>query len=111
MNHPDATLIELRYEKDDEIGLFKLISIYNYKGYNFQIVQDWSPEAPMAYSAGTDEYFYKDFMDKQIICSVDPDSDSLDGLLILEDSIVMISTDNLPETEALYDNLALFKNQ
>lgn len=111
LNNPEVKLKEVLFNKNDEIGLYKLIIIYDYHGADFQIIQDWSADAPMAYSAGTDEYFYKNFMDKQIICSVDPDSDSLDGLLILEDSIVMISTDNLPETEALFNDLALFKNQ
>ena len=42
LDNPEAKLKSLRYNKDDEIGLSSLVSIYDYHGYEFLLIQDWS---------------------------------------------------------------------
>lgn len=110
LNNPEAKLVELRYNTGEPNGICALISVYNCHGIEFSITQEWGLTASSVYSTGTNEYFYKDFMDKQIICSVDSRKGSLDGLLFLDNSKIKFSTDNSPEAEALYDALELYQH-
>lgn len=106
LDNPEATLKLLRYNKDDEIGISSLVSIYDYQGHEFTLIQDWSDTgSPTAYFFGENEIFYKDYQDKQMICCIDTRDDTANGVLILDDSQVIISSENLPELWALFDQL------
>ncbi|MEY8382689.1 hypothetical protein AALG83_05900 [Christensenellaceae bacterium 44-20] len=106
LDNPEARLKTLHYNKDDEIGLSVLVSIYDYQGHEFTLIQDWSDTgSPVAYFFGENEIFYKDYQDKQIICCIDTRDDTANGVLILDDSQVIIGSENLPELWALFDQL------
>ena len=106
LDNSEATLKTLHYNKDDEIGLSVLVSIYDYRGHEFTLIQDWSDTgSPDAFFFGENEIFYKNYQDKQMICCIDTRDDTANGLLLLDDSQVMIGSENLPELWALFDQL------
>ena len=110
VDDPELKLLEIRYTYDEEIGLSIADMSYEYRGHKFWMWQDWSDTgSPTAYFTGTDEYFYKKYGDKQIICCIDPRDNTANGILTLDDSVIMITTANLPETWALFDRLAPFQ--
>lgn len=106
LDNPEAKLKSLRYNKDDEIGISSLVSIYDYHGYEFLLIQDWGDTGyPTAYFPGENEIFYKDYQDKQIICWSEWRDNTANGLLLLEDSYVLISAEDRSELWALFDQL------
>ena len=106
LDNPEVKLKSLRYNKDDEIGLSSLVSIYDYHGYEFLLIQDWSDTGyPTACFPGENEIFYKDYQDKQIICWSEWRDNTANGLLLLDDSQVIIGAEDLPELWALFDQL------
>lgn len=106
LDNPEAKLKSLRYNKDDEIGISSLVSIYDYHGYEFFLIQDWSgTDSDTACFFGENEIFYKDYQDKQTICWPEWRDNTANGLLLLEDSYVLISAEDLPELWALFDQL------
>ena len=106
LDNPEAKLKSLRYNKDDEIGISYLVSIYDYHGYEFLLIQDWGDTGyPTAYFPGENEIFYKDYQDKQIICWSEWRDNTANGLLLLEDSYVLISAEDRSELWALFDQL------
>lgn len=106
LDNPEAKLKSLRYNKDDEIGISSLVSIYEYQGHEFTLIQDWSDTgSDTAYFPGENEIFYKDYQDKQIICWSEWRDNTANGLLLLDDSQVIIGAEDLPELWALFDQL------
>lgn len=106
LDNPEATLKSLRYDRDEEIGIACLISIYDYHGYEFLLIQDWSDTGyPDAFFFGENEIFYKDYQDKQIICWSEWRDNTANDLLLLDDSQVIIGAEDLPELWALFDQL------
>lgn len=106
LDNPEARLKTLHYTKDDEFGLSKLISIYDYQGHEFLLIQNWSNTgSESAYFPGENKIFYKNYQDKQIICWSEPRDNTANGLLLLEDSQVIIGAEDLPELWALFDQL------
>lgn len=106
LDNPDAKLKLLRYNKNNESGISSLVSIYDYQGHEFLLLQDWSSTGnPDAFFFGENEIFYKDYEDKQIICYVDTRDNTANGLLLLDDSQIIINSENLPELWTLFDQL------
>ena len=106
LDNPEARLKSLRYDKDDELGISCLIAHYDYQGHDFFLLQDWSDTgSPDAFFPGENEIFYKDYQDKQIICWSEWRDNTANGLLLLEDSQVIIGAEDLPELWALFDQL------
>lgn len=106
LDNPEAKLKSLRYNKDDEIGISSLVSIYEYQGHEFTLIQDWSDTgSDTAYFPGENEIFYTDYQDKQIICWSEWRDNTANGLLLLDDSQVIIGAEDLPELWALFDQL------
>lgn len=106
LDNPEATLKSLRYDKNDEIGISCLIAHYDYRGHDFFLLQDWSDTgSPDAFFPGENEIFYKDYQDKQIICWSEWRDNTANGLLLLDDSQVIIGAEDLPELWALFDQL------
>ena len=106
LDNPEARLKSLRYDKDDELGISCLIAHYDYQGHDFFLLQDWSDTgSPDAFFPGENEIFYKDYQDKQIICWSERRDNTANGLLLLEDSQVIIGAEDLPELWVLFDQL------
>lgn len=106
LDNPEARLKSLRYNKSNTSGVSSLVSIYDYRGHEFTLIQDWSNTgSPGAYFFGENEIFYKDYQDKQIICWSERRDNTANGLLLLEDSQVIIGAEDLPELWALFDQL------
>ena len=106
LDNPEGTLKTLHYNKDEGTGISRLVSTYNYRGHEFYVIQDWSNTGnDTAYFFGENEIFYKDYQDKQMICCIDTRDDTANGLLLLDDSQVMIISENLPDLWALFDQL------
>ena len=106
LDNPEVTLTSLCYNKDDEAGIASLVAHYDYQGHDFFLLQDWSDTGnPDAFFSGENEIFYKDYPDKQMICFVDTRDNTANSLLLLDDSQIMIISENLPELWALFDQL------
>lgn len=106
LDNPEVTLTSLCYNKDDEAGISSLVAHYDYQGHDFFLLQDWSDTGnPDAFFSGENEIFYKDYQDKQMICFVDTRDNTANSLLLLDDSQIMIISENLPELWALFDQL------
>lgn len=106
LDNSEATLKTLHYNKDDEIGLSVLVSIYDYRGHEFTLIQNWSDTgSPDAFFPRENEIFYKDYQDKQIICWSEWRDNTANGLLLLDDSRIIIGAEDLPELWALFDQL------
>ncbi len=106
VDHPDLKIDSIQYTQGDEKDISVVSISYTYHGKTFWMNQNWNDTSgPIPYFTGADEYFYKEYEDKQIICSIHPKSGNLEGILVLDDSVVVMSTENIPETEALFDLL------
>lgn len=106
LDNSEAKLKSLRYNKDDEIGISSLVSIYDYHGYEFLLIQNWSDTgSDTARFFGENEIFYKTYQDKQMICWSEQRDNMANGLLLLEDSYVLISIEDLPENWLLFNQL------
>lgn len=106
LDNSEAKLKSLRYNKDDEIGISSLVSIYDYHGYEFLLIQNWSDTgSDTACFFGENEIFYKTYQDKQMICWSEQRDNTANGLLLLEDSYVLISIEDLPENWLLFNQL------
>lgn len=106
LDNPDARLKSLCYDKDDKNSISCLIAYYDYQGHDFFLLQDWSDTGnPDAFFPGENEIFYKDYQDRRIICWSEWRDNTANGLLLLDDSQVIISADDLPELWALFDQL------
>lgn len=106
LDNPEATLTSLRYSKDDKSGISSLVSVYEYQGHEFLLLQDWSSTGnPDAFFFGENEIFYKDYQDRRIICWSEQRDNTANGLLLLDDSQIIISAEDLPELWTLFDQL------
>lgn len=106
LDNPEGTLTSLRYSKDDKSGISSLVSVYDYQGHEFLLLQDWSNTGnPNAFFFGENEIFYKDYQDRRIICWSEQRNNTANGLLLLDDSQIIISAEDLPELWTLFDQL------
>ncbi len=110
LNHPDAELAELVYHVHEGIGIYSLSSVYYCHGQRFFINQTQNDSASItAYYADAESYFYKKYGESEILCFVDTRDNTANGLLLLENSTVIITTANHPDTWALFDYLAPYQ--
>lgn len=110
LNHPDAELAELVYHVHEDIGIYRLSSVYYCHGQRFFINQTQNDSASFtAYYADAESYFYKKYGESEILCFVDTRDNTANGLLLLENSTVIITTANHPDTWALFDYLAPYQ--
>lgn len=110
LNHPDAELAELVYHVHEGIGIYSLSSVYYCHGQRFFINQTQNDSATFtAYYADAESYFYKKYGESEILCFVDTRDNTANGLLLLENSTVIITTANHPDTWALFDYLAPYQ--
>lgn len=110
LNHPDAELAELVYHVHEGIGIYSLSSVYYCHGQRFFINQTQNDSATFtAYYADAESYFYKKYGEREILCFVDTRDNTANGLLLLENSTVNITTANHPNTWALFDYLAPYQ--
>ena len=110
LNHPDAELAELLYHVHEDIGIYRLSSVYYCHGQRFFINQTQNDSASFtAYYADAESYFYKKYGESEILCFVDTRDNTANGLLLLENSTVIITTANHPDTWALFDYLAPYQ--
>lgn len=110
LNHPDAELAELVYHVHEDIGIYSLSSVYYCHGQRFFINQTQNDSATFtAYYADAESYFYKKYGEREILCFVDTRDNTANGLLLLENSTVIITTANHPDTWALFDYLAPYQ--
>jgi hypothetical protein len=76
------------------------------KATSFLLLQDWSNTGnPNAFFFGENEIFYKDYQDRRIICWSEQRDNTANGLLLLDDSQIIISAEDLPELWTLFDQL------
>lgn len=110
LNHPDAELVELVYHVHEDIGIYSLSSVYYCHGQRFFINQTQNDSASItSYHAEAESYFYKKYGEREILCLVDTRDNTANGLLLLENSTVIITTANHPDTWALFDYLAPYQ--
>lgn len=110
LNHPDAELAELVYHVHEGIGIYSLSSVYYCHGQRFFINQTQNDSASItSYRAEAESYFYKKYGEREILCFVDTRDNTANGLLLLENSTVNITTANHPNTWALFDYLAPYQ--
>lgn len=110
LNHPDAELAELVYHVHEGIGIYSLSSVYYCHGQRFFINQTQNDSASItSYHAEAESYFYKKYGEREILCLVDTRDNTANGLLLLENSTVIITTANHPDTWALFDYLAPYQ--
>lgn len=110
LNHPDAELAELVYHVHEDIGIYSLSSVYYCHGQRFFINQTQNDSASItSYRAEAESYFYKKYGEREILCFVDTRDNTANGLLLLENSTVIITTANHPDTWALFDYLAPYQ--
>ncbi len=110
LNHPDAELAELVYHVHEDIGIYSLSSVYYCHGQRFFINQTQNDSASItSYHAEAESYFYKKYGEREILCFVDTRDNTANGLLLLENSTVIITTANHPDTWALFDYLAPYQ--
>lgn len=110
LNHPDAELVELVYHVHEDIGIYSLSSVYYCHGQRFFINQTQNDSASItSYRAEAESYFYKKYGEREILCFVDTRDNTANGLLLLENSTVNITTANHPDTWALFDYLAPYQ--
>lgn len=110
LNHPDAELVELVYHVHEDIGIYRLSSVYYCHGQRFFINQTQDDSASFtSYRAEAESYFYKKYGEREILCFVDTRDNTANGLLLLENSTVIITTANHPDTWALFDYLAPYQ--
>lgn len=110
LNHPDAELAELVYHVHEDIGIYSLSSVYYCHGQRFFINQTQNDSASItSYRAEAESYFYKKYGEREILCFVDTRDNTANGLLLLENSTVNITTANHPNTWALFDYLAPYQ--
>ena len=110
LNHPDAELVELVYHVHEDIGIYSLSSGYYCHGQRFFINQTQNDSASItSYHAEAESYFYKKYGEREILCLVDTRDNTANGLLLLENSTVIITTANHPDTWALFDYLAPYQ--
>lgn len=110
LNHPDAELTELVYHVHEDIGIYRLSSVYYCHGQRFFINQTQNDSASFtSYRAEAESYFYKKYGEREILCFVDTRDNTANGLLLLENSTVIITTANHPDTWALFDYLAPYQ--
>lgn len=110
LNHPDAELAELVYHVHEDIGIYSLSSVYYCHGQRFFINQTQNDSASItSYRAEAESYFYKKYGEREILCFVDTRDNTANGLLLLENSTVIITTANHPNTWALFDYLAPYQ--
>lgn len=110
LNHPDAELAELVYHVHEDIGIYSLSSVYYCHGQRFFINQTQNDSASItSYRAEAESYFYKKYGEREILCFVDTRDNTANGLLLLENSTVNITTANHPNTWALFDYLVPYQ--
>ena len=110
LNHPDAELAELVYHVHEDIGIYSLSSVYYCHGQRFFINQTQNDSASFtSYRAEAESYFYKKYGEREILCFVDTRDNTANGLFLLENSTVNITTANHPDTWALFDYLAPYQ--
>ena len=110
LNHPDAELAELVYHVHEGIGIYSLSSVYYCHGQRFFINQTQNDSASItSYHAEAESYFYKKYGEREILCFVDTRDNTANGLFLLENSTVNITTANHPDTWALFDYLAPYQ--
>lgn len=110
LNHPDAELAELVYHVHEGIGIYSLSSVYYCHGQRFFINQTQNDSASItSYHAEAESYFYKKYGESEILCFVDTRDNTANGLLLLENSTVIITTANHPDTWTLFDYLAPYQ--
>lgn len=110
LNHPDAELAELVYHVHEDIGIYSLSSVYYCHGQRFFINQTQNDSASFtSYRAEAESYFYKKYGEREILCFVDTRDNTANGLFLLENSTVIITTANHPDTWALFDYLAPYQ--
>lgn len=110
LNHPDAELAELVYHVHEDIGIYSLSSVYYCHGQRFFINQTQNDSTSItSYRAEAESYFYKKYGEREILCFVDTRDNTANGLLLLENSTVNITTANHPDTWALFDYLAPYQ--
>lgn len=110
LNHPDAELVELVYHVHEDIGIYSLSSVYYCHGQRFFINQTQNDSASItSYHAEAESYFYKKYGESEILCFVDTRDNTANGLFLLENSTVIITTANHPDTWARFDYLAPYQ--
>lgn len=110
LNHPDAELVELVYHVHEDIGIYSLSSVYYCNGQRFFINQTQNDSASItSYRTEAESYFYKKYGESEILCFVDTRDNTANGLFLLENSTVIITTANHPDTWALFDYLAPYQ--
>lgn len=110
LNHPDAELVELVYHVHEDIGIYSLSSVYYCHGQRFFINQTQNDSASItSYRTEAESYFYKKYGEREILCFVDTRDNTANGLFLLENSTVIITTANHPDTWALFDYLAPYQ--